>query len=84
MLKPKGSKTKKVFEQMESIEVIDECIAAAETAIASLTKELKAKKAELKLHQKMRNGSLPRRRLRKVRLPFWLLLKPAERAWNKS
>ena len=54
MPRPKGSKNKKAFEQMESIEVIDERIAAAETAIASLTEELKAKKAELKRYQKMR------------------------------
>ena len=54
MPRPKGSKNKKTFEQMESIEVIDERIASAETAIASLTEELKAKKAELKRYQKMR------------------------------
>ena len=54
MPRPKGSKNKKAFEQVESIEVIDERIAAAETAIASLTEELKAKKAELKRYQKMR------------------------------
>ena len=54
MPRPKGSKNKKAFEQVESIEVIDERIAAAETAIASLTEELKAKKAELKRYLKMR------------------------------
>ena len=54
MPRPKGSKNKKAFEQVESIEVIDERIAAAETAIASLTEELKAQKAELKRYQKMR------------------------------
>ena len=54
MPRPKGSKNKKAFEQMESIENIDERIAATETAIASLTEELKAKKAELKRYQKMR------------------------------
>ena len=54
MPRPKGSKNKKAFEQVESIEVIDERIAAAETAIASLTEELKAKKVELKRYQKMR------------------------------
>ena len=48
MPRPKGSKNKKAFEQVESIETIDERIAAAETAIASLSEELKAKKAELK------------------------------------
>ena len=54
MPRPKGSKNKKAFEQVESIETIDERIAAAETAIASLTEELKAKKAELKRYQKMK------------------------------
>ena len=54
MPRPKGSKNKKAFEQMESIENIDERIAATEAAIASLTEELKAKKAELKQYQKMR------------------------------
>ena len=54
MPRPKGSKNKKAFEQVESIETIDERIAAAETAIASLSEELKAKKAELKRYQKMR------------------------------
>ena len=54
MPRPKGSKNKKAFEHMESIENIDERIAATETAIASLTEELKAKKAELKRYQKMR------------------------------
>ena len=54
MPRPKGSKNKKVFEQVEAIETIDERIAAAETAIASLSEELKAKKAELKRYQKMR------------------------------
>ena len=57
MPRPKGSKNKKAFEQMESIEVIDERIAAAETAIASLTEELKAKKAELKRYQKMKEDA---------------------------
>ena len=54
MPRPKGSKNKKTFEKMESIETIDERIAAAETAIASLSEELKAKKAELKRYQKMK------------------------------
>ena len=54
MPRPKGSKNKKAFEQMESIENIDERIAATEAAIASLTEELKAKKAELKRYQKMK------------------------------
>ena len=57
MPRPKGSKNKKTFEQMESIEVIDERIAYAETAIASLTEELKAKKAELKRYQKMKEDA---------------------------
>ena len=54
MPRPKGSKNKKAFEQMESIENIDERIAATEAAIASLSEELKAKKAELKRYQKMK------------------------------
>ena len=57
MPRPKGSKNKKAFEQVESIEVIDERIAAAETAIASLSEELKAKKAELKRYQKMKEDA---------------------------
>ena len=57
MPRPKGSKNKKAFEQVESIETIDERIAAAETAIASLTEELKAKKAELKRYQKMKEDA---------------------------
>ena len=57
MPRPKGSKNKKAFEQMESIENIDERIAAAETAIASLSEELKAKKAELKRYQKMKEAA---------------------------
>ena len=54
MPRPKGSKNKKAFEQMESIENIDERIATTEATIASLTEELKAKKAELKQYQKMK------------------------------
>ena len=57
MPRPKGSKNKKAFEQVESIETIDERIAAAEAAIASLTEELKAKKAELKRYQKMKEDA---------------------------
>ena len=57
MPRPKGSKNKKAFEQVESIETIDERIAATETAIASLTEELKAKKAELKRYQKMKEDA---------------------------
>ena len=57
MPRPKGSKNKKAFEQMESIENIDERIAATEAAIASLTEELKAKKAELKRYQKMKEDA---------------------------
>ena len=57
MPRPKGSKNKKAFEQVESIETIDERIAAAETAIASLSEELKAKKAELKRYQKMKEDA---------------------------
>ena len=57
MPRPKGSKNKKAFEQMESIENIDERIATTEAAIASLTEELKAKKAELKQYQKMKEDA---------------------------
>ena len=57
MPRPKGSKNKKAFEQMESTENIDERIAATEAAIASLTEELKAKKAELKRYQKMKEDA---------------------------
>ena len=57
MPRPKGSKNKKAFEQVESIETVDERIAAAETAIASLSEELKAKKAELKRYQKMKEDA---------------------------
>lgn len=57
MPRPKGSKNKKAFEQMESIENIDERIAATEAAIASLSEELKAKKAELKRYQKMKEDA---------------------------
>ena len=57
MPRPKGSKNKKAFDQVESIETIDERIAAAETAIASLSEELKAKKAELKRYQKMKEDA---------------------------
>lgn len=48
MPRPKGSKNKKTAAIIEAVGVYDEKIAAAETAIAELTAELKAKKAELK------------------------------------
>ena len=48
MPRPKGSKNKKSPIVVEIVENIDEEIATAESAIASLTEELKAKKAELK------------------------------------
>ena len=48
MPRPKGSKNKKTAIVIESVENIDEKIAAAESAIAALTEELKARKAELK------------------------------------
>ena len=38
MPRPKGSKNKKAFEQVESIETIDERIAAAETAVTAREK----------------------------------------------
>ena len=48
MPRTKGSKNKKTGVVIETIENIDEKIAAAETAIAELTEALKAKKAERK------------------------------------
>jgi len=48
MPRPKGSKNKKTAVVIETVENIDERIAAVESAISSLTEELKAKKAELK------------------------------------
>ena len=48
MPRPKGSKNKKTAVMIETVENIDEKIAAVESAISSLTEELKAKKAELK------------------------------------
>ena len=48
MPRPKGSKNKKTAIVIETIENIDEKIAATESAISTLTEELKAKKAELK------------------------------------
>ncbi len=46
MPRPKGSKNKK--KAVVVVENVDERIAAAEAEIASLTEQLKAKKAELK------------------------------------
>ena len=48
MPRPKGSKNKKSPMVIDTVENIDEKIATAESAIAALTEELKAKKAELK------------------------------------
>ena len=48
MPRPKGSKNKKTTVVIESVENIEERIAATESAISTLTEELKAKKAELK------------------------------------
>ena len=48
MPRPKGSKNKKTTVVIETVENIDERIAATESAISTLTEELKAKKAELK------------------------------------
>ena len=48
MPRPKGSKNKKSLVVIDTVENIDEKIATAESAIAALTEELKAKKAELK------------------------------------
>lgn len=57
MPRPKGSKNKKTVistELVETVESIDERIAAAEKAIETLTKDLKAKKAELKALMKLK------------------------------
>lgn len=48
MSRPKGSKNKKNLVVVDTVESIDEKIVAAESAIAALTEELKAKKAKLK------------------------------------
>lgn len=48
MPRPKGSKNKKSPAVVDTIENIDEKITTVESAIAALTEELKAKKAELK------------------------------------
>jgi septal ring factor EnvC (AmiA/AmiB activator) len=48
MPRPKGSKNRKSTEFVDTVENIDEKIAATESAIATLTEELKARKAELK------------------------------------
>lgn len=48
MPRPKGSKNKKNVAVTDTVENIDEKITSAESAIATLTEELKAKKAELK------------------------------------
>ena len=48
MPRPKGSKNKKTAVLTETVENIDERIAAMESAISALTEELKTKKAELK------------------------------------
>lgn len=48
MPRPKGSKNKKRPVVVDTVENIDERITTVESAIAALTEELKAKKAELK------------------------------------
>ncbi len=48
MPRPKGSKNRKSVEIVDTVEHIDEKITATESAIATLTEDLKAKKAELK------------------------------------
>ena len=48
MPRPKGSKNKKTTVVIETVENIDERIVATESAISTLTEELKAKKMELK------------------------------------
>ena len=54
MPRPKGSKNKKKEEIRVTVENVDESIAAVEAAIATLTEELKGKKAELKELQKVK------------------------------
>lgn len=49
MPRPKGSKNKKTAVVVDTVENVDEKIAAVEAEIAALTEELKAKKAELKM-----------------------------------
>jgi Tfp pilus assembly protein PilN len=46
--RPKGSRNRNNAEFVDTVENIDEKIAATESAIATLTEELKARKAELK------------------------------------
>ena len=48
MPRPKGSKNRKAAVVIDTVENIDEKIAAVEAAIAEFTESLKAKKAELK------------------------------------
>lgn len=48
MPRPKGSKNKKTTVVLETVDNIDERIAETEAAIAAITEQLKAKKAELK------------------------------------
>ena len=48
MPRPKGSKNRKTAVIIDTVESIDEKIAAAESAISTLNEELKARKAELK------------------------------------
>ena len=48
MPRPKGSKNKKTIVVLETVDNIDERIAETEAAIAAITEQLKAKKAELK------------------------------------
>ena len=48
MPRPKGSKNKKTAVVIDTVENIDEKIAAVEAAIDELTESLKARKAELK------------------------------------
>ena len=48
MPRPKGSKNKKIAAVIDTVENIDEKIAAVEAAINELNESLKARKAELK------------------------------------
>lgn len=57
MPRPKGSKNKKPQIVANAIENVDEKITATEAEIATLTGELKAKKAELKKLMKLKEAA---------------------------
>ena len=76
MPRPKGSKNKKAAVMIETVESIDEKIATTESAISTLTEELKAKKAELKELTKAKATAeklAAGRRQRKIKRSCWTL-----------